>query len=678
MKYDRQILQSSNDTVPRELPGGIGTIERRRRQVQRTRPLRHFAVKNQSTRQGYPFSIFKSEIYSSVPETLAWGVGVGAFRQPMPDASLVLEKDTLWHGYYTRAVLIVDLVDSVRLIQENEVGSVTRWIEFVNFIEQNTLPRFAGRLKKRLGDGLLIDFDDPRNACGAALDIRIACANGNTGRPESEHFLLRMGIDVADVLEDPFDLYGHGVNRAARLMAIAGPGDIFISSEARHQTVADLDADFEDLGDCYLKNIKEPVRAYRVRIPGEASDSTFVTAQTSLNPTLAILPFTPRVPSKDAITIGDIMSDELTQVFSVSANINVISHLSAAAFRGRAVDLAEVKKHFAAEYILSGRFVIEANHIDLFVELADTSTGNVVWADLIRKRLGSLYRFDPEFISSIVANTSKAINDAELRRARQFPLPNLQTHSLLMAAVALMHRMSLQDFHRSFEMLQEVLHRAGRQAVPHAWMAKWYVLRAQQGWSEDAKRDARLAQASARRALDADPESSLALTVDGLVHTHMLKDHETARDLYRRAVESNPNNSLAWLLKGSDYAFTGDGSAAVADTQKAIRLSPLDPHRYYYDTLAATAYLADRQYEQALKFADRSLRANKMHTSSLRAKSVACWQLGRRDEARKVGKVLMDLEPNLSIKTWRARTPSSGHPISDEWADILKKVGVPD
>jgi tetratricopeptide (TPR) repeat protein len=248
----------------------------------------------------------------------------------------------------------------------------------------------------------------------------------------------------------------------------------------------------------------------------------------------------------------------------------------------------------------------------------------------------------------------------------------------MISAITLMHRMSIKDFNDSFEMLQLIAERASRQAIPQAWIAKWYVLRLQQGWSNNPDKDSSLAQDATKRALDADPESSLALTIDGLVHTHMLKQHDVAMQRYELAVETNPNNSLAWLLKGTEHAFTGEGVEAVENTQRAIHLSPLDPHRYYYDTLAATAYLANHQYELALELAERSLRANKTHTSSLRAKAVACWQLGDHQRARAAGMALMSLEPNLTISRWLARSPSAEHKIGKEWSEILSKIGVPE
>jgi tetratricopeptide (TPR) repeat protein len=158
----------------------------------------------------------------------------------------------------------------------------------------------------------------------------------------------------------------------------------------------------------------------------------------------------------------------------------------------------------------------------------------------------------------------------------------------------------------------------------------------------------------------------------------MLKKHDVAMQRYELAVTANPNDSLAWLLKGAEHAFTGDGEDAVANTQRAIMLSPLDPHRYYYDSLAATAYLSNHQFELALEAAEFSLRANKNHSSSLRAKAVACWQLGDEDGARAAGKALMSLEPDLTISNWLTRSPSAEHEIGQEWSSILRKIGVPE
>jgi tetratricopeptide (TPR) repeat protein len=146
---------------------------------------------------------------------------------------------------------------------------------------------------------------------------------------------------------------------------------------------------------------------------------------------------------------------------------------------------------------------------------------------------------------------------------------------------------------------------------------------------------------------------------------------------YRRAVASSPSNSLAWLLKGTLHAFMSEGKEAVENTQRALKLSPLDPHRYYYESLSATAYIANAQYDRALELAQRSLRANRLHTSTLRVIIVAQWRLGLHDEARRTLQDLLRLEPNFTVSGWLGRTPAAKYPIGIETAEVFRQAGAP-
>ena len=167
-----------------------------------------------------------------------------------------------------RVVLIADIVESVRLIEADEEGIVARWLALVRQIEKDLMPANKGHLVKSLGDGLLLEFEDARTAVKAAFAIQQASARDNQGQPPDKLMLLRIGIEDSDVIINEHDVFGHGVNLAARLTSLAGPGEIVTSAAVREQLTPDLDADVEDLGDCFLKHVKDPVRAYRLRPPG--------------------------------------------------------------------------------------------------------------------------------------------------------------------------------------------------------------------------------------------------------------------------------------------------------------------------------------------------------------------------------------------------------------------------
>jgi adenylate cyclase len=288
-------------------------------------------------------------------------------------------------------------------------------------------------------------------------------------------------------------------------------------------------------------------------------------------------------------------------------------------------------------------------------------------------------------IDRLVAKIGAAVTARELERAQIQPLPTLESYTLLMGSIALMHRLSRHDFDRARALLETLIERAPRRAIPHAWLAKWHVLRVWQGWASGArqqlpgeyKQEAQVALDCTKRALDSDPSCSLALAIDGFVHTNLLKQLDVAGERYELALSVNPNDSLAYLLRGTLSAFKGDGAKAVRDTQRALRLSPLDPHRYFYDSLAATAALSAGRYDRAIELAQRSLRSNRMHTSTLRAMAIAQWLSGQQDDARKTIAELLRIEPTLTVVNYLSRHPAADFETGKTWARALGEAGVP-
>ncbi|MGI9510240.1 MAG: adenylate/guanylate cyclase domain-containing protein [Geminicoccaceae bacterium] len=577
-----------------------------------------------------------------------------------------------------RVVLIADIVESVRLIEADEEGIIARWLALVRLIEHDLMPASNGHLVKSLGDGLLLEFEDARTAVLAAFAIQQASARDNKGQPADRLMLLRIGIEECDVIINGRDVFGHGVNLAARLTSLAGPGEVVVSAAVREQITPDLDADVEDLGECFLKHLTDPVRAYRTRPPGASRPPRLAPAPVNLFPTLAIIPFVGGGTAKEHDVLGEILAEELIHDFSRCPDLNVISRLSTTAFRRRIDSLNEVRDHLNANYVLSGTYSVDGGRIRVDAELAEAKLSSVIWSERIEDTIEGIVSGDSEIVGRLKTNVRTAVLASAVKRTRLQSLPTLESYTLLMSAIAMMHRMSRSDFDRAYEMLEVLIERMPRQSVPPAWLAKWHVLKVQQGWSDDSERESKQAQNWAHRALDADPESSHALAIDGLVHTNLLKRLDIAERRYEQAINANPNDSLAWSLKGTLHAFKGEGEAAVAGTQNALALSPLDPLRYLYETLAATALNTANKYEEALAAARYSLRANRSHTSTLRTMVIAQWQLGQKEHARETLEQLLLLEPSLTVSKFLERSPAAGYETGDQWADIFKKAGLPE
>ncbi len=567
-----------------------------------------------------------------------------------------------------RAILVVDVVESVRLMQEDEAGFIDRWRRFVHEVRTEVLPKHGGRMVKSLGDGMLLEFSGAPQAMAAALQL-LHMVRDHDPLP------LRIGANVGDVVVDEFDVYGAGVNLAARLTTLARPGEIVVSADIREGLVPGVDVRVHDLGECYVKHLPEPVRAFRVAAPdGDAEPASFPAAG-DLRPTIAVLPFD---ATAEAAVCADLFTEAVTAGLAHSTALNVISRLSSLALRGRADALHVARSKLHADYVLSGRVVHDGERFTAVAELADAHSGAVIWAHSGMASISGLLAWQCPLVGALIETTTQAILSHVMQRVRGSELPSLETYALLFGGITLLHRMGRRDFDRAHDLLQASAERAPRHPSPQAWLAKWHVLRAQQGWVSNVLETAGRARDCAQRALDADPQDSLALTMDALVHVHFLRRLDEAASLYEQAVAANPNDSLAWLHKGMLHAFRGQAEAGVADTERALALSPLDPMKYYYDSLGAGAAATAGRYDRAIELAERSLSVNCLHTSTLRTLAISQTLSGQVDTARSTVARLLALEPDFTVRHFLARAPGADFDVGRRFAQALREAGVPE
>lgn len=578
----------------------------------------------------------------------------------------------------SRTVVVVDVVESVRLMEQDEDDTIRRWQSFVGEVVTRLLPTHGGRLVKSLGDGLMLEFESVLPAIQCALAMQQAMHLRNEDLHHARRMCLRVGAHRASVVVDEHDIYGAGVNLAARVATLAPPGGVVVTAEVRDALVPALDADIEDLGLCYLKHVEQPVRAYRLQAARVSGMPDSMAAPVlDLLPTVAVLPFRCPGDLQEIHTVGELLADDATAALSRSSELHVISRFSSWAYAQRALPLEAAPRLLGVHFVLSGSLHGDGAHLKLYVELADALSGRVVWADRYTVPRSRLLADRDDVLKELVAGACGAMSTQALRRAATQPWPQLQAYELLLAAVTLMHRLAPADFQRARDLLEALMERLPRQAVLHAWMAKWYVLRVQQGWASQRAVDAQLALDHSRRAIDLDDECALAWAVDGFVQTNLFKNLDVAECRYARAVQVNPNDALAWSLKGTLHAFRGEGADAMEGAYRALKLSPLDPHRYFYLSLAATAALSAGRFGDAVELARSSLRLSATHTSTLRALTIAQVQLGEMEAARETMLSLRRLEPELTVRGYLDRSPSSGYPTGRVWAESLQQAGLP-
>jgi adenylate cyclase len=583
-----------------------------------------------------------------------------------------------------KVLLVLDVVESVRLMEADENGFIQRWQQLRERTKQ-LLQQHDGRMVKSLGDGLMLEFNHVSGCIKTAFALRDFCAAGNLLlRPESQMH-LRVGAHVADFVGDEQDIYGTDVNLTARIATLAGPGEIIVSADVRDQLTVGLDADVEDLGDCHLKHVDKTVRAYRIGPPGYAPViQPGNTVPLDLRPTIAVIPFSSKGLDSRHALIGEAVADELIAALSRTAELHVISRLSTTVFGNRTKDsgaLEDIRQHLGATYVLSGRCRVIGRQVSLFVELAEAAGGRIVWADNLKSTVNGLFAAEDDLLSRIVGTVSSAVMRRELDRAQNNALPTLEGYTLLMGAVAMMHRTDYRDFDRARLMLEHLIERSRRHPVPHAWLAKWHVLKVQQGWSADLEAEAKLAMDCTKRALDSEPNNALALTIEGFVHTNLRGDLDTGLNRYESALSQNPNESIAWLLKGMLHAFKGEseGQEALIASTHALVLSPLDPIKYFYDSLAASASVSAGDYQRAIELAKRSLKANCTHTSTFRALAIAQSLSGDLAGAKSTVESLLKLDSSFTLQKFMKFYPGRLHApeFAQKLADALQAAGVP-
>ncbi|MBX3638032.1 MAG: hypothetical protein KF683_21890, partial [Rubrivivax sp.] len=555
------------------------------------------------------------------------------------------------------AVVVIDLVESVVLMQHDFQEVVARWRHLVAVVRQDVLPRHGGRLVKSLGDGLLLTFDKVPDALQAAFEVLELLPALNNDVSVDREFALRVAIHEADVLADELDIYGPGVNLAARLVPLARPNGVVLSSLARDAVSDPFFADFEDLGPNYLKHIDEPVRAF-LAAPARSMARPIVPQRRSpaTQSAIAVLDFEIEGPSTEAPVWGILLADELTRMLSRQSICGVVSRLSARAVGSGAIDVSVQAARLGAGFIVTGRGRVEGAGVSLDYAVSPAGVGPIL-RGTVRVRSEELGDADSESLNRWVAAVSAAVTGVELQRVQGLQLNALADYTLLVSGVSLMHRTSPEHVARASQTLELLVERHPRAAEARAWLAKCHVLRMANGLSSAPTSEAQRAHMHIRRALEQDPRHALALCVDGLVHLFLDRDVQAAQRRYLQALEANAHEPLAWLFLSSVHAHAGEGAKAMDCVTRARALSPVDPLTHFFDGFTAWSLLAAGQFGEARRFALRAMSANASHRPTYLTLTMAQQLDGDILGARRTAETALALMPDFSVRSYLARFP---------------------
>jgi len=577
-----------------------------------------------------------------------------------------------------RAVLVADVLDLASLRERDEERTLEQRRAFFAHATSEVVPTHAGRsLSKVLGDGFLAEFPDATQAVRCAFELHQSLARFNASGA-APPLGMRLGINVAEVIVETFNVLGDGVNVAARLAELANPGETIASAAVRDRLTSGVDASVEDLGEQRLRNRERAVRSFRLWPPAQQPALAPSSAMRAHGrPSVAVIPFQLRSEDPRFAFIGDSLADETIAALSRVADFFVISRLSSAAFRTAPLGVRSIGEMLGVQYVLSGSVQTAYPHAQLAVELADARDGSILWSERLRGDLADVFAMQADLARRVVRSVAPFLRSFELRRARVTSFEQLDAYALTLRGIDLMHRLSREDFLQSRSAFETAARRDPGFAAPHAWLAKWHVVRVLVGASDNAARDNKAATECAERALECDSRDALALTMDGMVSAWSRHDLDAAERRLAQALSANPNEPLAWLWNSMTHAWRGRGDEAVQCADRALSLSPLDPMIYFFNSLAGTANLIGERYERAIELSTRSLRENCLHTPTLRTLAAAQVLSGRLDEGRETMRRLRELEPELTVGAFQARYPGRDSPQAAGFAAALRAAGLP-
>ncbi len=579
------------------------------------------------------------------------------------------------------AILAADVVGYSRMMDGDEAGTLARLKTLRSEVFDPITAQFGGRIFKTMGDGTLAEFASAFDAVQAAIEVQRALVEHNMAMPEDRRIVLRIGISLGDVIVDGDDLYGNGVNVAARMEALAEPGAICVSGNVYEHAGKAPGVVFEDLGEQAVKNIDRPVRCYRVRAQSDATANASVDRPDTPSPlpdkpSIAVLPFNNLSGDPEQEYFADGMTEDIITGLSRFRSLFVTARNSTFAYKGKSPDVREVARDLGVRYILEGSVRRGGERIRITGQLIDAETGNHLWAERYDRELEDIFAVQDEVTEAIVAAIAPEIGEVERARAQRKAPGNLDAWGLYQRGLAAYYSSTEEGLKSAIEQFDRVneVDPSFAPAFAMAAGARWrYALHFE---PDDRAEYLSQAREKAYTAITLDPRDPTGLWNAGEVHS-MLGQHDMAISKIEEAIGLNPNDALSHYFLGSVLRRAGLAEEAIPHIDKAMRLSPRD--------IWITGMLTDRafvlfdleRYEEALDWAQRARLSPHPRTMTFAVFAAVLSKLGRYDEARTAVDDLLAHAPGLTYTKYRENlfgTPK----VMERLAGALRKAGLPE
>ncbi len=584
------------------------------------------------------------------------------------------------------AILAADVVGYSRLMSKDETGTLERLKSLRRVLVQPKIAERGGRIVKLMGDGLLAEFPSVVEAVQSAIDIQQEVTEREPDISDDRRIRLRIGINLGDIIVEGSDIYGDGVNVAARLEALADPGGIFISGTVFDHVKGKVSLDFEDLGEQQVKNIDDPVRVYRVVLDsgtneGKAagtSPSSATVLELPDKPSVAVLPFNNMSDDPEQDYFADGISEDLITALSKIRWFFVIARASTFTYKNRAVDVTQVAKDLGVRYVLEGSVRKGGNRVRITAQLIDATTGQHVWAERYDRELADIFALQDEMAQTIVGAIEPELGAAERERAARKAPENLDAWETYQRGLWHMWTFLEEDNAEARRLFRRARELDPKFALAFAHEAYSHYVTVIMGWTDDPDASLAAGMTAAKKALALDDKDAVAYFALGRVQT-MLGEHDSAIAALESSLALKPSFAQANHGLGMAQAFAGQLDDAIDSFGRAERLSPRDPLLWAFTITHGLACILARDNETALQLARQTLqipRASGYWPHAVLAASLAHQdQIG---EARAAVVEALRAKPNLSLSYLKSTLLTKQPEGLNPYLDGLRKAGLPE
>jgi adenylate cyclase len=576
------------------------------------------------------------------------------------------------------AVLAADVAGYSRLMGTDEEGTLAQLKALRKTLVDPKIAEHRGRIVKTTGDGLLVEFASVVDAARCAVEVQRDVAAQNSDVAQDARIQFRIGIHVGDIIIDENDIFGDGVNIAARLEGIAEPGGVCISDDAYRQIRGKVEIAFENMGLKTLKNIAEPLHVWQTGNTATTNDVGFSEPRRptlrSDKPSIAVLPFTNMSSDPEQEFLADGMTEDTITLLSQTRDFVVIARSSMVAYKGQPVDIPGIGRQLGVRYVLEGSVRKAGNRIRVTAQLVEVRTLDRVWADHFDRDLTDLFALQDDVTSGIVGALHPQLFSAEAQSYQRHPPSSLDAWGLAVRGMAALVSLTKENLDTAIDLATQAIATAPDYGLAYGIKAFAQGYRSYTQWGDDWYDDAKQASGNIKRALVLQGDDPTTLFLVGGA-SHFMARHRTGVALLERAILLNPNLAMAHGLLGISYASIDRPTAGLSHIETALRLSPRDPMTYMFFTAQALCKFVGGDYSGALASAERSISIHPSSDNHLYM-AAALAELGEMDQAHEQIKRALSVSPKMSLVVIGRGV--QGNPGWQRYHAALRKAGLPE